>query len=176
MTQEEIGKRIKMMRNIHAITQEELGKIIGVSSITISNYERGTIVPPTQRLLDLASFFHINPSYLLGDSNYLHEPGSEYHTPKKVPLIEQSVALNLPKIIAPYAKEYIDVPIDYTNNNTFAVGVLMEDWKVVVAERGNHKTLFLLCKSGDTIAICPRDKVTGSKKNIIAGVLHIHNS
>ncbi len=174
MTPETVGSKIKAMRNAHAKTQAELGEIIGVSNVTISNYERGTVVPPTEKLRILAEFFNINVSFLIGDSKHLYEPGVVYAAPKKVPLITQKLALNLPEMIVPHASEYIEVPIDYTNNNTFAVQMYLDDILVtVVAERDNRKTPFLLCNKDATLLLRTRnDAADINRKNIIGGVLY----
>ena len=40
-----IGKRIKNARTKKGLTQEELGKLLGVSKVSICGYERGTRTP-----------------------------------------------------------------------------------------------------------------------------------
>lgn len=168
-----IGERIRQVRLNFNKTQRELGEAIGVSAVAISHYERGDVVPPTQRLKDMATFFNINVSYLIGDGDKLFEPGIKYHAAKKVPLIEASLATNLPEHIIPYAKEYIEVPIPYTNKDTFAVEVVSNGTKlIVVAERGNKRLPFFLCNIDSQLTLCSKDSLPKNRKNIITGVLH----
>ncbi len=61
-----IGNRLKELRNKKSITQEELGKTIGLSKQTISTYELGTREPDNDTLLKLADFFAVSLDYLLG--------------------------------------------------------------------------------------------------------------
>ena len=41
-----LGKRIRQIRLMHKLSQEELGQILGKSASTIYGYENGKIMPP----------------------------------------------------------------------------------------------------------------------------------
>lgn len=60
------GKRLKKLRLERKLTQEELGKIIHVSKVSISGYENGNRTPDTDTLQKLADFFGVTTDYLLG--------------------------------------------------------------------------------------------------------------
>lgn len=61
-----LGQRIKYLRNEHKMTQEELGKVVHVTKVSISGYENGTRKPDTETLQKIADFFDVSIDYLLG--------------------------------------------------------------------------------------------------------------
>lgn len=63
------GKRLRQLRTHKKLTQEELGKIINVSKVSISGYENGTRTPDTDNLRRLADYFDVDADYLLGRSS-----------------------------------------------------------------------------------------------------------
>lgn len=48
------------------MTQEDLAKVLFVTSGTISNYENGVHLPDVEKLISLADFFDVTTDYLLG--------------------------------------------------------------------------------------------------------------
>ncbi len=70
-----LGELIAELRQDNGITQKELGKILCVTSGTISNYENGIHSPDVETLIALADYFHVSTDYLLGrtSSNILPE-------------------------------------------------------------------------------------------------------
>ncbi len=66
----DLGKTLKKLRMEKGLTQEELGKIIGVQKSAIHKYESGIVENMKRSTIDkLARFFDVSPSYLLGYSN-----------------------------------------------------------------------------------------------------------
>ncbi|MCJ7840540.1 helix-turn-helix domain-containing protein [Lederbergia sp. NSJ-179] len=61
-----LGKRLKKLRNEQGLTQEQLGKIINVTKVSISGYENGNRTPDTETLQSLADYFEVSTDYLLG--------------------------------------------------------------------------------------------------------------
>ena len=61
-----LGKRIKSLRKEKGLTQEELGKIINVTKVSICCYENGTRTPTLDTLIDLANSLGVDLAYLLG--------------------------------------------------------------------------------------------------------------
>ena len=61
-----VGKRIRQIRLLHKLTQEEFGQIIGKSTATVYGYESGKIIPPTDVILTISSLFHISLRDLFG--------------------------------------------------------------------------------------------------------------
>ena len=60
------GKRIKKLRKERSLTQSELANLSGVSRRAIANYEAAAKIPPTDKLLKLASAFGMTADQLLG--------------------------------------------------------------------------------------------------------------
>lgn len=61
-----IGDRIKEERIIRNITQQELGKLLGVSPSTIGMYEQNRRQPDGDTIVKLSEFFDVSTDYLLG--------------------------------------------------------------------------------------------------------------
>lgn len=64
-----IGKNIKSLRESKGLTQDELGKIIGVSGKTVSSWELETKTPRMGTMQRLADFFKIKKSDIIEDDN-----------------------------------------------------------------------------------------------------------
>ncbi len=67
MTEDDIGLRIKTSRKNAGITQEELGKKVGVTKATINKYETGVVLnmkrPTIKRIAEVLG---VEPGYLMG--------------------------------------------------------------------------------------------------------------
>lgn len=62
-----IGSRIKEARENIGLTQKELGKIIGVTSSAITNYENETSHPKEPILYALINALHVDANFLFQD-------------------------------------------------------------------------------------------------------------
>ena len=61
-----LGKRIRSLRIDNKMTQEELGRRLGVNRAAINKYEKGTVTNiPTDALLTMCAIFDVTPNYLL---------------------------------------------------------------------------------------------------------------
>lgn len=61
---------IKKLRLQKGLTQEELGKIIGVQKSAIRKYESGLVENMKRSsIVKLANYFEVSPAYLLGYEN-----------------------------------------------------------------------------------------------------------
>ncbi len=61
------GERIKTLRKEHNLTQEELGKMLGVQKAAIQKYEKGTVKNiKRDSLIKLARILDTTPEYILG--------------------------------------------------------------------------------------------------------------
>lgn len=72
----DLGRRLLVLRKNKDITQEELGRQIGVGKTTISNYETGYSSPDSDTLTKLADIFGVSTDYLLGrteEPNDVHQ-------------------------------------------------------------------------------------------------------
>lgn len=62
-----MAERIKYLRKKNDLTQEELGKIIGVQKSAIRKYEKGEVQNLKRTTIKtMADYFGVSPSYLLG--------------------------------------------------------------------------------------------------------------
>lgn len=61
-----LGENIRRLRQERGLCQEELGRRIGASKQSVSNWENGNIVPSIDLLVRLADFFGVSTDYLLG--------------------------------------------------------------------------------------------------------------
>lgn len=64
------NERLKGLRIQNSMTQRELGTKIGVSEVTIRNWESGNKMPSMQALISLSNIFDSSSDYLLGISNH----------------------------------------------------------------------------------------------------------
>lgn len=63
----DIGTRIKELRKLAGLSQEELGRRVGVQRAAINKYEKGTVTNiPIQTLEQMATIFDVSPTYLVG--------------------------------------------------------------------------------------------------------------
>jgi len=69
----DFGKRLASLRKINNVTQEELGKVIGVGKTTVSNYETGYSSPDYEMLKKIANHFGVSTDELLYDPDELKE-------------------------------------------------------------------------------------------------------
>lgn len=60
------GQRLKELRLKNKLTQEELGKMLNLTNVSISGYENGDRTPDIENLSKLADYFNVTTDYLLG--------------------------------------------------------------------------------------------------------------
>lgn len=61
-----LGYRIRRLRKERALSQAQLGKLLGVSKVSISGYEKGTRIPSINTLLKLIDVLEISADYIFG--------------------------------------------------------------------------------------------------------------
>lgn len=61
-----IGKRLKELRTTEGLTQQELAKILNVSSMSISFYENEQRKPDSDFIISVSKYFGVSTDYLLG--------------------------------------------------------------------------------------------------------------
>jgi transcriptional regulator with XRE-family HTH domain len=64
-----LGKKLKGLRSEYKITQEELAKIIGVTTSMIGMYETDSRKPSYEVLLKISEYFNVSTDYLLGKTD-----------------------------------------------------------------------------------------------------------
>ena len=74
-----IGERLKEARLDKKMSQETLGKMLGVSKVSICGYETGTRTPNMKNFLKLIEILDLDAKYVLGlDMKVINEKGEEY--------------------------------------------------------------------------------------------------
>lgn len=66
-----IGQRIKSLRKNSKLTQEELGKMLNVTKVSVCCYEKGTRTPALDTLIDLSNIFHVSLDYFVGNDVFV---------------------------------------------------------------------------------------------------------
>lgn len=62
-----IGDRIKDLRMLSGLSQEELGSRVGVQRAAINKYEKGLVTNiPLSTIEKMASLFDVSPTYIVG--------------------------------------------------------------------------------------------------------------
>jgi len=61
-----LGYRLRELRKEKNLSQEDLGKILGVTKVSVSGYEKGTRVPSMETLNNILDIFMVSADYLLG--------------------------------------------------------------------------------------------------------------
>lgn len=63
----DIGTRIKDLRKLAGLSQEELGRRVGVQRAAINKYEKGTVTNiPINTIEQMAMIFDVSPTYIVG--------------------------------------------------------------------------------------------------------------
>ena len=119
------GTQIKYLRLLHKMSQEELGKRVGVQRAAINKYEKGTVENiPIKTIEKIANVFDVSPTYIVGWDTLEVNPLSaevkilqgvkKYYGDQTVELIELYVHLTPigKKRVIQYAE---DMSLIYTN-------------------------------------------------------------
>jgi len=99
------GDKIKYLRSLTDMSQEELGRRVGVQRAAINKYEKGTVENfPINTIEKIANVFDVSPTYIVGwngdESNPLSvevkllQGVKRYYGNDVVELIESYVQLN----------------------------------------------------------------------------------
>lgn len=74
-----LGKRIKEMRNKCGLSQEELGRAVGVSKVSVCHWEKEVKKPSSKNLIELSKILNTPLEYLIGNDSYVvSEQDSNY--------------------------------------------------------------------------------------------------
>lgn len=71
-----LNENIRQMRKSKGITQEEMAIKLGVVRQTISKWEKGTSVPDSKMLIEIADYFETSVAVLLGEAISTDEQGT----------------------------------------------------------------------------------------------------
>lgn len=103
---------IVSLREKNNLTQEEFGKIVGVSGKAVSTWEKGTRIPRMGAIQKMADYFGIKKSDIIGDTEPTNSiPPGFLPLPDtyKVPLVGR-IACGQPITAEENIEDYLDVP------------------------------------------------------------------
>ena len=69
-----LGKRLRLLRELRRLTQEEFAAKLGVERTRYNKWETGASEPSLEMLCRIADCFHVSTDYLLGRTNVLNTP------------------------------------------------------------------------------------------------------
>lgn len=61
-----LGYRLRELRKENNMSQEDLGKLLGVTKVSVSGYENGNRVPSLDILNQILDVFGVSADYLMG--------------------------------------------------------------------------------------------------------------
>lgn len=64
-----LGKRLRILRELHELKQQDLAKKLFISQAILARYEAGVIRPPVETLVRIADYFDVTVDFLLGRDN-----------------------------------------------------------------------------------------------------------
>ena len=113
-----MGERIKQLRIANGLTQEKLGKYLGVQKSAIRKYEKGSVTNIKRTSIEtMSKLFNVSPSYLMciEDSDLVEE--HDYNNEiKQIPLLGK-IAAGYPTTMFADVIDYIDIPADMARGN-----------------------------------------------------------
>lgn len=74
------AKRLHDLRTEHRITQRELAKALGVTDMTISRYESGSVEPSIEIIYRICDYFNIGLNRLLGETEFQSKDVPQFAT------------------------------------------------------------------------------------------------
>ena len=60
-----IGERLKKLRKLNGLSQDDVAKYLNIQRTTISQYESGDLIPPTLNVIKLAKLYNVTTDYIL---------------------------------------------------------------------------------------------------------------
>ena len=101
------GEKIRELRKALGLTQEELGRMIGVQKAAINKYETGVVVNLKRpKMIALAKALHVSPLDLFDDEEFTHDTiNSKIITEELTP--DELLVLTTYQALSIQGKEYI---------------------------------------------------------------------
>lgn len=112
------GEKIRELRVMADMSQEELGKRVGVQRAAIQKYEKGTVFNiPLGTLEKIANIFNVSPTYLVGWDEVDHDKLSvEVRVIKGISVFYGEAAVRLLEIYTSLSKVGQKKIIDYAED------------------------------------------------------------
>lgn len=69
--------KVSELRIIKGLTQKQLADLLGLDQTTVSNWERGKVMPDSVNQVKLADFFNVSLDYLFGRDQPVYSSASD---------------------------------------------------------------------------------------------------
>ena len=114
------GERIKYLRLRNGLSQEELGKKVGVGKAAINKYEKGIVVNFKRSMIDkLADALDVSPIYLMGfDDEQLPSNAIPFSASHRAPILG-TIPAGYPVLAFEDIEGYADIPYSDEENYFF---------------------------------------------------------
>ena len=101
--------RLRALRKERGLSQQELGKQMGISKSSVNMYERGDREPGIAVLEELAAFFSVDLNYLLGHTDTLPDNILPLPSMRRIPLVG-TIACGTPILAVENVEDTVDIP------------------------------------------------------------------
>ena len=101
-----LGRNIKKYRLLSGFSMREMAEQLGVSHQTIKKYEDDTMIPNSERLIEIAKLLKVKISYLV---NAYTEPTLKYSNFRKNSSLSKKKEEGLQMLIADEIAKYIEI-------------------------------------------------------------------
>ncbi len=157
-----VGRRLKELRRVFGITQQELGKILNVTKATICCYEKETRSPTLENLIDLSDYFEVTIDYLLGRDYLVRDNNTgknifiskeQYEATKSTPYALEGESMKVENIITKLKNNssLTEEEIEYMVTNYTKEKISdkeMGEFLLLIKEKGlTYEETFYLTKS-----------------------------
>lgn len=65
-----LAERLRALRYEYNETQQSMADLLNIKRPTYTMYEKGSVLPPYDKLKKLADFFNVSVEYLMGETNF----------------------------------------------------------------------------------------------------------
>ena len=177
-----VGESIRRIRTLHGLTQEELGKIAGVSSMAVSQWENDRAVPRFGAMQRIADHFGISKSYILEGDKPERITGSVQYavTSLTAPVYGRISAGDALEMLPVHDEAYVIPPIAEKYPNGFFLTVSGDSMnKILPSGSFVYFSPDVEADSGDIVAVTVNGDDATVKRIFFAGdtiVLHPESS
>ena len=103
------SQRLRALRNARGISQQELGRQLGLSKSSVNMYERGEREPGLETLRVMAEYFDVDMNYLLGHAETLPDNVVPLPPMGRIPLVG-TIACGTPILAVENVEDMVFVP------------------------------------------------------------------
>lgn len=137
-----IGDRIKIARKNAEMTQDELGKAIGLSGVAIMRYEKGQREPNKSVIESIAKVLGVNPNFLMDWDELYPNIAKDVEKHNHFAMYMKSLGFDVVYNTEPSMISMEDVPEqfredlegDFIEGETFTITVMYEGEPLILSE------------------------------------------